>query len=239
MAARIPTESRDDFTREIWQGLAHLVIVDEGNFTGHLVCLPSKTVFGLMGVYRDNVPPAHDCCKPEFPETRFDVTVYDFKNTDERTISVIRSGGDMFHLNSPDLTFISTSLKSGRAALDHIRKFFPKSPELSTQDEDDALVCVGQMRLSGAVFASDETARQPAPTSGHVFTDNDLLDEDGSDDEESAAAKRSREGSGSPVLDTATDSAIDHAHHHHHHQQQEQEQEQQHGSQQRRCIHFS
>ncbi|XP_021905226.1 uncharacterized protein LOC110820127 isoform X2 [Carica papaya] len=151
---------------EVKEGIASIALLPCGSISGHFVHLPHSICYGLHGTACER-----ECSRGE-DYRLIKLTIIDYHTKKEQEVVVECKGHDAATLNDIDhahgwekdivglveqkqgekkisVFFECETLKSEKAAEEHIRKFMPKLAGL------DAVVNVGRMSISGLDFEED------------------------------------------------------------------------------------
>ncbi|KAG4969708.1 hypothetical protein JHK85_036129 [Glycine max] len=130
------------------EGVASIALLPCGSISGHFIQLPHSICYGLCGT-------------GSVPTKKEQATVVECKGHDAaRFHSIDHAHGwdkDITGMIEPkdgkkriSVSFECETLKAGKAAEDHIRKFMPKLAGL------DAVVNIGKMTISGLDFGAED-----------------------------------------------------------------------------------
>ncbi|KAJ9173227.1 hypothetical protein P3X46_016386 [Hevea brasiliensis] len=154
---------------ELKEGVASIALLPCGSISGHFIQLPQSICYGLHGT---ELACDRECSRGE-DYRLIKLTITDYNSGKEQAVVVECRGHDAARFHNIDhadgwekdivamaeqkhgkqKTFVSfecETLKAEKAAEEHIRKFMPKLAGL------DAVVNIGQMRLSGLDFEADD-----------------------------------------------------------------------------------
>ncbi|CAA0820273.1 Unknown protein [Striga hermonthica] len=161
-------EKMRGISEKVMEGVASLALLPSGSISGHFVQLPHSVCYGLHGV---ELECERECSRGE-DYRLIKLTVTDFSSKKERDIVVECRGHDAAKICSTDhahgwqkdvvgmveekhgknkvtVFFECETLKSEKAADDHLQKFMPKLVGM------DAVVNIGRMAIEGLDFDAD------------------------------------------------------------------------------------
>ncbi|XP_065855875.1 uncharacterized protein [Euphorbia lathyris] len=165
---REEVESNGEKAEEVKEGVASIALLPCGSISGHFVQLPQSICYGLHGT---ELSCERECSRGE-DYRLIKLTIIDYTNGKEQDVIVECRGHDAARFQNIEhahgwevdvvamaeqkqgqkkisVSFACETLKSDEAAEEHIRKFMPKLSGL------DAVVNIGQMRISGLDFEAD------------------------------------------------------------------------------------
>ncbi|KAI9325968.1 hypothetical protein DFJ73DRAFT_180531 [Zopfochytrium polystomum] len=153
------------------QGVAHLCVMVEEGFggksliQGHFVALQTRQerTFGIVGRPAASPPEVHPCCFSTATLPVFwDLKLLNYDSSFEVMVPNVQQegGGDAIALTrhyddivvpmeasgeGPDaqFSFTTTILKTGREAMEHMAKYFPKTPY-----QPHYIVCIGTLHTN-------------------------------------------------------------------------------------------
>ncbi|KAG4958702.1 hypothetical protein AAZX31_13G044200 [Glycine max] len=151
------------------EGVASIALLPCGSISGHFIQLPHSICYGLCGT---ELACERECSRGE-DYRLIKLTITDFNTKKEQATVVECKGHDAARFHSIDhahgwdkditgmiepkdgkkrisVSFECETLKAGKAAEDHIRKFMPKLAGL------DAVVNIGKMTISGLDFGAED-----------------------------------------------------------------------------------
>ncbi|XVE83714.1 hypothetical protein DITRI_Ditri16bG0108900 [Diplodiscus trichospermus] len=164
---------------DVKEGVASIALLPSGSLSGHFIQLPQSICYGLHGT---ELACEMECSRGE-DYRLIKLTITDYKAKKEQTVVVERRGHDAARFGNIDhahgwekdivdmveqkegkkkilLSFECETLKSDKAAEDHIKQFMPKLSGL------DAVVNIGRMSISGLDFEAEAAdSKQDSPTS--------------------------------------------------------------------------
>ncbi|WCJ25631.1 hypothetical protein M5689_007501 [Euphorbia peplus] len=154
---------------EVKEGVASIALLPCGSISGHFVHLPHSICYGLHGT---EISCERECSRGE-DYRLIKLTIIDYTNGKEQDVIVECRGHDAARFQNIEhahgwetdvvamaeqkqgqkkisVSFACETLKSDKAAEEHIRKFMPKLSGL------DAVVNIGQMKITGLNFQADD-----------------------------------------------------------------------------------
>ncbi|XVF58387.1 hypothetical protein PTKIN_Ptkin07bG0062300 [Pterospermum kingtungense] len=163
-------ESKEVRVGDMKEGVASIALLPNGSLSGHFIQLPHSICYGLHGT---ELACEMECSRGE-DYRLIKLTITDYNSKKERTVVVECRGHDAARFRNIDhahgwekdivdmveqkeekkkvlISFECETLKSDKAAEDHIKQFMPKLSGL------DAVVNIGRMSISGLDFEAEAT----------------------------------------------------------------------------------
>ncbi|XP_017608626.1 uncharacterized protein LOC108454615 isoform X3 [Gossypium arboreum] len=157
-------EGKDEESKEVMEGVASIALLPNGSLSGHFIQLPQSICYGLHGT---ELACEMECSRGE-DYRLIKLTIIDYNSVEGMmqlgsTTSAMLMGKPSWEKDVVDMveekegkkkilvSFECETLKSDKAAEEHIKQFMPKLSGL------DAVVNIGRMSISG-VDSEAETA---------------------------------------------------------------------------------
>ncbi|XWS32936.1 hypothetical protein CRYUN_Cryun22dG0033600 [Craigia yunnanensis] len=164
----VTEESKEVRVGEVKEGVASIALLSSGSLSGHFIQLPQSICYGLHGT---ELACEMECSRGE-DYRLIKLTIIDYNSKKEHTVVVECRGHDAARFRNIDhahgwekdivdmveqkegkkkvlISFECETLKSDKAAEDHIKQFMPKLSGL------DAVVNIGRMSISGLDFEAE------------------------------------------------------------------------------------
>ncbi|XP_047312158.1 uncharacterized protein LOC124915481 [Impatiens glandulifera] len=161
-------QTMPEHTGPVLEGIASLALLPCGSISGHFISLPDSICYGIHGT---QLSCERECSRGE-DYRLIKLTIMDFVSKKERNVVVECKGHDAARISSIDCahgwekdvvgmvekenkkqkilaSFECETLKADKAAEEHIIQFMPKLAGM------DAVVNIGQMRISGLNFEAE------------------------------------------------------------------------------------
>lgn len=163
----------EDDKEEVLEGIASIALFPSGSLSGHFLHTASSTCLGLFGT---EIACERECSRGE-DYRLLNLTIINFKTKKETTVVVERKGEDAARLSTtcdlhgwdeevvqeannrhrsggtaPVITFECETLKAGREAEEHLKKFLPSLVGR------DAAVNIGRMTIKSLSLSVKDTA---------------------------------------------------------------------------------
>ncbi|KAK8278020.1 hypothetical protein V6Z11_D09G011700 [Gossypium hirsutum] len=155
-------EGKDEEPKDVKEGVASIALLPNGSLSGHFIQLPQSICYGLQGT---ELACEMECSRGE-DYRLIKLTIIDYNNKKDHTVVVECRGHDAARFHNINhahgwekdvvdmveekegkkkilVSFECETLKSDKAAEEHIKQFMPKLSGL------DAVVNIGRMSISG------------------------------------------------------------------------------------------
>ncbi|KAB2011331.1 hypothetical protein ERO13_D09G010400v2 [Gossypium hirsutum] len=155
-------EGKDEEPKDVKEGVASIALLPNGSLSGHFIQLPQSICYGLHGT---ELACEMECSRGE-DYRLIKLTIIDYNNKKDHTVVVECRGHDAARFHNINhahgwekdvvdmveekegkkkilVSFECETLKSDKAAEEHIKQFMPKLSGL------DAVVNIGRMSISG------------------------------------------------------------------------------------------